>query len=198
MASQISREDARQALGDIESTMLQARHYAAAAASPILYLWGVVWTLAYSLCQFYPQWGGAFWAVLGTCGGVLTAIITKRAPVRDSESDARFGYSWILLFGFGGVWFAILLPWEQMKGFEYMELHRAIGAYGATLAMFAYVMMGLWWDRFFMWLGLAITALTIVGYFLFPAYFNLWMAVFGGGLLLVSGMLIKRRWKQVG
>lgn len=195
MSQDVTSKSAQRSLDDIEDTIAQARYFAAAAASPILYLWGGVWVAAYGLCQFFPDLSGQIWAILCTLGGVGTGILSRNAPVR-SESDARFGISWIILFAFAAVWFAVLIPWEQLKHFDYSERQRSMGAYGATLAMFAYVMMGLWWDRFFMWLGLAVTALTLVGYFAVPAYFNLWMAVFGGGLLLASGLLIKRRWKS--
>lgn len=195
MNEDLTSQSARQSLDEIEATMAQARNFAATAASPILFLWGGVWVLAYGLCQFFPELSGAIWAVLCTVGGVGTALFARKAPVR-SESDARFGISWAILFAFSAVWFAVLMPWEYIKFFDYSERQRSMGAYGATLVMFAYVMMGVWWDRFFMWLGLAITALTLIGYFAVPAYFNLWMAIFGGGLLLASGVLIKRRWKS--
>ena len=194
MESEISTEDARHALGEIETTKEQARHFAAAAtASPILYTWGFVWLFAYGLCHFFPERSGAIWGILVALGVALTILFSNRAPVR-SKTDSRFGFAWVILFAFAGVWMAILVPWNHLGSVDPMQMHRSTGAYGATLAMFAYVMMGLWWDRFFMWLGLLVTALTLVGYFQFPEYFNLWMAGFGGGLLLVSGALIKRRW----
>ena len=194
MTNEISSAEAREALGEIEQTMAQARYYAAVAASPILYVWGAIWIVAYSLCQFFPEHSGLIWMPLAVIGAVLTGVFSKRAPVRSS-SDGRFGIAWAVLFIFAGVWFAVLMPWEKMGGFDYMERQRSMGAYGATLVMFAYVMMGLWWDRFFMWLGFTVTGLTLIGYFAVPKYFNLWMGIFGGGLLFLSGWLIKRRWK---
>lgn len=60
--------------------------------------------------------------------------------------------------------------------------------------MFAYVVMGLWTDRFLMWLGLFVTATALAGYFLVNPYFCLWMAVTGGGALMVTGLYIRHRW----
>ena len=62
--------------------------------------------------------------------------------------------------------------------------------------MFAYVILGLWLEaRFLIWLGLAVTGLTAVGYFLLPSYFYLWMAPMGGGALFVTGWYVNRFWK---
>jgi hypothetical protein len=39
-----------------------------------------------------------------------------------------------------------------------------------------------------------ITALALVGYFLLPGIFNLWMAILGGGGMIVLGLYIRSRW----
>jgi hypothetical protein len=69
------------------------------------------------------------------------------------------------------------------------------GAIQATIPMFAYVVMGLWLDHFILWIGLAVTALTLVGLFFLQPYFWLWMAVTGGGMLLGTGLYIRYQWK---
>ena len=194
MTDDISSTEARERLAQIEQTMAKARYYAAATASPALYTWGAVWMIAYGLCQYFPQRSGLIWAPAGMIGAALTVLFSMRAPVR-STTDKRFGLAWWILFIFAGVWLAVLMPWKQMAALDGMALQRSFGAYAATVVMFAYVIIGMWWDRFFMWLGLLVTALTLLGFFALPEYFNLWMAICGGGLLLVSGWLIKRRWK---
>ena len=68
-------------------------------------------------------------------------------------------------------------------------------AYFATVAMFGYVVGGLWLSRFFVCLGLAVTALTVLGLILFPEHFYLWMALIAGGSLILSGIYIRRAWK---
>jgi len=44
------------------------------------------------------------------------------------------------------------------------------------------------------WWGLAITALALIGYFLLPGIFYLWMAVLGGGGMIALGLYIRNRW----
>jgi hypothetical protein len=44
------------------------------------------------------------------------------------------------------------------------------------------------------WPGLIITALALIGYFLLPGIFYLWMAVLGGGGMIALGLYIRSRW----
>jgi hypothetical protein len=39
--------------------------------------------------------------------------------------------------------------------------------------------------------GIGMAALTLVGYYLFPAYFFFWMAVVGGGALMLAGLWLR-------
>ena len=61
--------------------------------------------------------------------------------------------------------------------------------------MFAYVIMGLWLDRFLLWLGVLVTVTTLIGFFFAPHYFFLWAAAAGGGSLVVSGAFIRKFWR---
>ena len=65
------------------------------------------------------------------------------------------------------------------------------------MAMFAYVVGGLWLGRFFVWLGLGVTAVTLVSLFALPDYFWIVMAVIGGGAMLLSGLHMRRTWSQI-
>ena len=72
---------------------------------------------------------------------------------------------------------------------------RKISAYWATVPMFAYIIMGLWLDRFFLVLGTLVTLATLAGYYFITDYFFLWMAVVGGGSLVAGGVFIRKNWK---
>jgi hypothetical protein len=61
--------------------------------------------------------------------------------------------------------------------------------------MFGYLVMGLWLGRFFLWLGLLVTATTLVGYYFVSDYFFLWMALTGGGSLIAAGVFIRKFWR---
>jgi hypothetical protein len=54
--------------------------------------------------------------------------------------------------------------------------------------------MGLLLSFASIWWGLALTALALIGYFLLPGIFYLWMAILGGGGMIVLGLYIRSRW----
>ena len=53
-------------------------------------------------------------------------------------------------------------------------------------------MAGLWFGAIFIAIGLAVTALTLVGYFFIGAAFPLWMAFVNGGGLILGGLWMRR------
>jgi len=64
----------------------------------------------------------------------------------------------------------------------------------AFVLYFAFgLLAGLWFGRAFVIIGLAITVLTLIGYFfVFGMAFVLWMAVVNGGGLIVGGLAMRR------
>jgi hypothetical protein len=108
----------------------------------------------------------------------------RKSPFK-SPIDKRMGLFWLLLFLYAFLWINTLQPRD----------HYQVNAFIATIPMFAYVVIGLWFDwRFMFWLGLIISGLIFLGFFLLHGspWMWLWMAVFGGGGLALSGLVI---WK---
>ena len=146
----------------------------------------VVWAAGFSLTEFVPERSGTAWLaldLLGVVGSIVIGVLPRR-PVTGG-GDARIGMFWLVLFLYAGLWFWMLRPSNGIQ----------IGAYWATVPMFGYVVGGLWLSRFFVFLGVVVTALTILGFTLFHEHFNLWMAMLGGGSLIVAGIYIRLYWK---
>jgi hypothetical protein len=61
-----------------------------------------------------------------------------------------------------------------------------------TYSMMLYTIVGLWIGWAFVAIGLGITALTLIGYFLAGNWFELWMAVVNGGGLMLGGFWMRR------
>ena len=91
----------------------------------------------------------------------------------------------VLLFCYGVLWIWIARPTSGLE----------IGVFASTIAMFGYVVLGLWIDLIFLWIGLGVTVLTVGGYLFLPEVFDLWMGVLGGGTLFLSGVYIHRSWR---
>ena len=124
------------------------------------------------------------WGVIWVVGFVSVHFYPRRAGYIFNTLNA-IGL-WFLLFAFASLWLLLLSP---AKGIQ-------LCAFLCTVAMFGYVVLGLWLGSYFMvWLGLMVTGLTFLGYYVFPGYFYLWMSPMGGGALLGTGVYIRVRWR---
>ena len=69
---------------------------------------------------------------------------------------------------------------------------RQLGTFWPIYFMLFYSIAGLWFGYAFVAIGLAITALTLVGYFFTGDAFELWMAFVNGGGLILGGLWMRR------
>lgn len=185
----LSPEEARESLEQVEAGRKAARlalrrsrgHYH-------LWIWGVYWVVAPLTFHFTPHLGPKFFWILGVAGAIaspLVGMFVESSRVR-MPFNTRFAALIGLLVLFSVVWLKILgaSDWRQ------------IYAYFCTIAMFGYIAAGLWFDVYLVWVGIAATALTLVGYFAFGPWFWLWMAVAGGGTLIGTGFYVRYFWKD--
>jgi hypothetical protein len=191
---EINRAEAQVALREIEQAMAQARRaIAAGTAAPLLMLWGAIWGAAFGLNYAWPAHETAVWSVADGIGLFCTLAVCwqsmRRGEVHSERTrrlEARFLWFAILLTAYGFLWGSLLK----------LQDDRQISAFIVMLVMFGYVVLGLWVESVFMLgLGLIVTALTLAGYLLFTETFNLWMALAGGGALLVSGLYMRLKWR---
>jgi len=196
-----SQAEARAALAEVDHIIGQTRvALAQGPSAPLLILWGCIWLAADLTTQFYPvamQW---LWWVLDAVGILGSCWVGARYGAKIKRPGAwRYGVFWLVLFSYSALWLCLLLPiqWPQTdQQWEHFEpIYRRITAYAHTIPMFAYVVGGMWLGRFFVWLGLLVTALIVVGLWLVPNYYYLWLAISGGGSLIVAGVFIQKFWK---
>lgn len=181
----ITREDAQASLGMIEETMDRTvRHLQFKGASQLLVVWGLIWIVGFLGTQYYPRIDEWIWLVVDVIGvGLTTVICNKTFGQVRSEAGARIGWFWGALFVYAYLYMAILGPLDGTQ----------VAAFIAAHVMFAYVVMGLWLKvNGMIWLGGAITFMVAIGYFALHPYFGLWMAITGGGTLLLSGLYMGR------
>lgn len=193
----ISKQEAQGALDDIARISAKTQRALSNGPSPaILMLWGGVWALGNAATHFAPTKVGLIWTVVGTLGFIGTSLLKARFAKQVTKTDgtadpnmSKIGWFWAILFGYAILWAWILYPGRD-HNFTSGSQH--LSAFLATIPMFAYTVGGLWFGRFWLWLGLAVTAITIIGLCFVPDYFWLWMAAFGGGALFLSGMYMKK------
>jgi hypothetical protein len=179
----LSRNEAKDALQDIEKT--QSRSSAAVGyrlASPHLIIWGIVWMIGYGASYFRPGLS-PWWPLLVVVGIVGSSWIgSRKHPARVGGYNWRYIATALALFLFVVSVFAIMPPATPSQ----------IDAFFPILVAFCYALMGIWTNAARMMIaGVVIGALTLVGYFYLPQYFELWMAAVGGGALVLGGIWLR-------
>jgi fatty acid desaturase len=190
----ITNEEAAQSLAAVEQTTRRTRRSISAYASAdLLTLWGGIWILAYLGTHLRPHLAGWIWPALVVPGVILTVVMSRRALATgqvlriSAEKRRLLRYFWAALAVYGGLWIAIARPTDGIQ----------LNALLCTVVMFAYVVLGLMLQsRLQIALGLAVTAVTLAGYFIVPRpWYCLWMAVAAGGTLFGAGLFVRMRWR---
>ena len=179
----LSREEAAQTLRDVTST---ERHSADLAryrhSAPFFYWWGFYWLSAYSATALWPWRAWFIWTIAAVIGIAGHIVIAQR--VGRGKGDWRWGVGFAILFGFAAGTIAMM----QLS----LPLGLRLGAFTPLLAGTVYAMAGLLFGLRIMITGLFVMAATLVGVFLLPHVFALWMAGVGGGALILTGFWLQR------
>ncbi|HTB62416.1 MAG TPA: hypothetical protein VK737_02410 [Opitutales bacterium] len=196
-----SRDEAHAALAEVNHVLATTRlAIAQGPTASILILWGVIWLIADVATQFDLQTVHWLWPMLDIVGMLATWWLTTRHRVHVRQPGMwRLGVFWVVLFLYAGLWLCLLLPGDlpfnsNLWGNGELAF-RHITAFAHTVPMFAYIVIGLWFGRFLIWLGVLVTVLIVAGLWLVPGYYYLWLGLTGGGSLIVAGLFIKKFWK---
>jgi hypothetical protein len=198
----ITRQEAASALDEIDRVRHRVRKtLAAGIMSSMLVLWGVLWIAGFTAEQFVPNAYRVWLAldVIGIAISLALVVRSRRSPAQGTgPGHGRIGASWLILFGYAVLWCYLLVPYGLLNGSGWAAygpvLERKMALLWVTVCMLAYVLMGLWLDRFLLWLGAVVTLAALVGFLFVQPYFFLWVAVTGGGSLVVSGLFIRKVW----
>jgi hypothetical protein len=186
----VSKNEAQTYLQIIEEVQCQARKALAHGGGPFfMMIWGLVWFVGYLGNQFLPsQTAGMLWFGAGMAGmtaSFFTGWWISR-QLRRPGHDARIGLFWLawliytsLIIGISGAFSDLTL----------------MSVLIAIMAMFGYVVMGLWLWKPLAGVGILVTILAVAAYLLLPGYVNLIMAILGGGVLFISGLYIYHNWR---
>lgn len=190
---EVSREDALAGLAAIEHA--RRRSYQALVyerSSAYLKLWGVIWIVGYAgsdlvlRLRFDPMAVNYLWLALCAAGGVFTLLLKRRqCQSRDSALANAGDRAWS---AFGGGALVLVLFVVGMRVTIGPRFEQIAGAFFPLLVALFYGLIGLKWGRRYFVASIAVTVLTVGGYLYFPQFFLLWMAVVGGGSLIVVGL----------
>lgn len=190
---QITSPEAREALASADQAVSVIDKAVRQHAARVVTAWGTIYLLAPLAMHFWPVLGVVPQQILLVAGIVYTIREARRYDIISGPNSIRIGAIWFATFAFGTVWFLILSP----KSFADPQANgpmilRQMWAYGVSLAMFVYVIMGLWIGRIYVAIGVVITLLTLVGLLWIKDGYWLWCAATGGGTLLALAFWLRR------
>lgn len=185
----LTKEEAAAALAAIDrSREVTRRAFRAHHGHYYLWLWGLIWIAMALIAQFTGPAGmqrHSFW--LCGVGGLVSFLIgwrqsgEVRAPV-----DRRFLGVLIVVIFFSLLWLAILRPVPTTERlFVFLSL----------ICAQVYIIAGIWFDSYLAWLGFILAVLLMVGFFFFLPIFWIWIAVCGGGSLILGGFYVRYFWR---
>ena len=182
----IDSKEASAALADIDDIVQrvrQSRIYD--LASQMMIMWGVLVFAANIATWLWPQAAYYYWLavyVLGIAGSFAISSANQTSTgVRSFDMRMLIAFLMFVAFGF--------LCAHVLGHFT----PRQQGAFWTIYFMLFYALAGLWFGYAFVVIALAITALTLIGYFFVTGdAFLPWMAVVNGGGLIVGGLWMRR------
>jgi hypothetical protein len=180
----IDSRQATEALADIDDMthrVRQSRIYE--LASQLMVMWGVLVFVGYLVTYMVPRYAVIGWIAVNVVGVAGWATISPVSQVRTGVRtfDPRFLFAFVMLVAFG-ILSCVLGQFGP----------RQIGTFWPIYFMLMYSIAGLWFGHAFIAIGLAVTALTLIGYFWLGSAFDLWMAFVNGGGLIVGGLWMRR------
>lgn len=179
--------EAAAALATVERTEMNMRHVIRAHRGHFhLWIWGIAWIVMPMLAWRYGEAAVRHFPAICASAGVLSFIVgfVQGLQVRTPVNWRLVG-GLVAVVAFGCVFPTILRP----AGAREVYLHVCL------VAMQAYIIAGLWTDTYLLAVGVIITALILIGWFAFPALFWPWMAFFGGGTLVATGVYVRFFWR---
>ena len=174
------------ALQDIDRTerhTARARGYA--IASPYLILWGVIWIAGYGASAVVaPERWGLIWLPLAVIGGVASGWVGSRA--KGTAHQGAFSQSLLLAAATFLFIASVYYVFRPISPLPYLVFPSLIAGLVYTLAGALTRMTR------FVWIGAGIFLVTMTGFIAAPDYMAIWVAIAGGGGLLLGGLWLRK------
>lgn len=187
----MSAAEAEAALTAIQTITQKTRQSISSGGTYItLIVTGTVWLIGFVCTQFLtPQIVAYVWAGLSILGGITGTILgfrlgkRVRSPV-TTPTIKRVSLFWLFLFLYGATIISIARPTDGKQASLFVILFIMLGQ----------LAMGMLFSFSTVWWAVPVSILAVVGYFLLPGIFYLWMAILGGGGMIILGLYIHFRW----
>ena len=181
----IDSKQAADALSDIDDIVRRVRQSQIYdTASQLMMLWGALVFAGNLVTYLTPRYADYAWILVyvGGVAGSAAVSVVNRAKSGVRSFDLRIFAAYLMFFAFGFFCVNVLGHFTP----------RQLGTFWPIYFMLMYCMAGLWFGYAFIAIGLAVTALTLIGYYFIGAAFPLWMAFVNGGGLILGGLWMRR------
>ena len=195
----LTSKEAAETLSDVERAAKRSTEaYCYEKAAPHLFQWGAIWFVGYVGTEILQENANWLWLPLIVAGCLGSFLINRRyafAPPANAGEAASQEYrrhalrrSWqsfaamgiVAIFVFAT--YALMWPVHGLQFAVFPPL--VVGAiYAAT---------GIWRGVRYLVTGILLSALTLIGFFYLREHFLLWMAVIGGGALILAGLWFRK------
>jgi hypothetical protein len=177
-----SRADATAALHEVEQAENRSallRGYQIAA--PHLIIWGVIWAIGYTLSYLSPPWTNTVWLTLVPLGVAGDILVSRGSGLGGKRALAMLQLGTIFMVLLGGS-IAVMQPQDP----------RQMAAFVPLLVAAGYGILGVLGAPRMLIIASLVAVLTLVGFFALGALFLPWMAVVGGGGLIIGGLWLRQ------
>jgi hypothetical protein len=185
----ISTQQAAEALKEAAIAEKRSRSaYSYSQSAPHCFVWGAVWFLGYgaealmSMAHLPGIWVGWWWMALSFAGAAASIVIGRGQSARNGRPSWRFGVLFLIIWLYFFASFSVMHPHSEQQ----------VGAYIPLLFAAIYAAIGLWLGLRYILVGAFMAAATLGAYFFLRDYFFFWMALVGGGSLILTGFWLRR------
>ncbi len=186
----MSSAEAEEALAAIQMITQKTRQSITSGGTYItLIVTGIVWLIGFISTQYLPPAiVGYIWAGLSVIGGITGTFFGLRMGKRvrsplTAPTFKRVGLFWLFLALYAVTIITVAHPIDGKKAVLFVILFIMLGQ----------LAMGMVFSFSTVWWALLISALALFGYYLLPGIFYLWMALLGGGGMIILGLFIRFR-----
>src|SRR6266550_4149422 len=171
----IDSYEASKALSDINDVVRRVRQSQIYNLTSVLMIWWGALVFAGNIATWlWPRYDGYIWIAVNMAGilGSLALSGSGYSVTGVRTFNIRMLVAYLLFFAFGHFCTDVLGHFTP----------RQQGTFWPIYFMLFYVIAGLWFGYAFVGIGIAITVLTLIGYFFVTGFtFLLWMAVVNRG-----------------
>lgn len=155
-------------------------------------IWGFIWIIGYSVPLLFSDsiTVGFFWFILGIIGWIITLTTyfkQKKVMPMPLFLRTQLQYAWLGLVIILGIFIFLiyfgLLPYTLNN----------LSFYIVLLVSIMYILLGIVLAKEIFIMGFWLSILGLTTFSIFPSSMNIIFALIGGGSLLLTGVILKRK-----